>query len=202
MTIKEYSLKQKRTDPDFRVRYKDVEPLYFEIITCPGCFYSASANIFDKAIASIMIPRFNEAMKAYKTEGLLNIENDKEMDTVFAKYYLALECSKICFFSSELTTAKLWLRLSWLYSDCGDPEMQAYAENMALQVYLQAYEESDVDEAQLQRLCIIIAELSLRRGDIKTAKKYLLIVKTNKNSFPIYIRQASDRLENIKQMEL
>jgi uncharacterized protein (DUF2225 family) len=182
------------------VHYKEIEPLYFEIITCPDCWYSSSADVFDKAVSSLA-PRLNAAMKIYKEEALAGIDNGDNINTVFKKFYLALECSKICYYESELITARLWLRISWIYADCGDAKMQSYAEYMALQEYKKAYEQTDMNAAQSQRVCIIIAELSIKREDLRTAKEFLRIIKTGKDSTPVYIRQAENRLEDIKQMQ-
>ena len=48
LKIMSSKLGQPIIDKDMRKHYKDLEPIYYEVITCPHCLYSALENIFEK----------------------------------------------------------------------------------------------------------------------------------------------------------
>jgi uncharacterized protein (DUF2225 family) len=94
--------------------------------------------------------------------------------------------------------AKIWLRLNWLYTDFGDDEMKLYTAKTALESYLAVYEKSDVNQKQLQQLCMIIGELYIQTDDIQSAKRYLHMAKTNKDGTRAFTIQAEERLNKLK----
>lgn len=198
MTARDHMLKPSHIDKDFRVHYKNAEPVYYEIVTCPQCWYSTFGASFEKGIAS-RVHHFKEAVEKYKAEKVINVAENKNISDIFASYYLALECAN-SFMQSEMIISKIWLRLSWLYHDCGDSEMEQYASEQACRAYKEAYSNMDLNTKQLDQVCLIIGELCLKLGDIKTAREFFFQVKKNRSEYHSYIAQAEDRLEEIKEL--
>lgn len=189
-----------RTERDLRVIYKGVEPLYYDVITCPKCWYSALSESFKNA-ASIHRATINETMLPYKAEMGLNFGLQQDEIALFAGYYLALLCLPVCFAGQYILNGKLWMKLSRLYADGQDEEMQRYAAKKALTAYQAAYEKSRVPAKSVQQLCYIIGELSYMFDDPLTARRYFFLAKTDKNGNQFVGNLAEDRLEDIKAEE-
>ncbi len=188
-----------KTDRDMRNHYKGIEPLHYDVVTCPDCLYSALGDMFESPDQiDAVLPRELQNMK-HKIKLLTGLEMDNE--SVFAGYYLALHCAPKSFRRHQLVTARLLLKLSRIYEDCGDSAMADQTAQKSLDAYLYAYMHLDVSDKEDQQLCIIIGELSLRLNDLKTAKNYFYKAKTEKTGSPSLKRQAENRLMDIREME-
>ncbi len=182
------------TDPDMRNHFKDIEPLYFDVIICPHCLFSALEQVFDKP----------DKLKTELRNELKNIiaeirpENGKDTYSVFAGYYLALFCAPLSFSNNLLMTASLYLKLSRVYHDSGDEKMAETTERKALEAYMYAYENVEIPPKQDQQLCVTIGELYFKLGDIKNAAAFFYKAKMNKSGSPALKQHAEDRIYDIR----
>jgi len=197
LTVFESRLKREKTDPDQRVRYKEIEPMFYEIITCPNCFLSASASKFDEldksAADSIM-----QAVGPYILEITIKTGAERDTFTVFAGYYLALLCAPFIYSDHQLITSSLWLKLSRIYQDAGDSRMYLYATQKALEDYVYCYERIRINEKQSQQVSFMIGEMYLRLDDLNKARQYFFMAKTNKAGSPALQRQADLRIDDVR----
>ncbi len=186
-----------KTDTDLRTHYDGMEPLYFEVVTCPSCYMSAVAAQFEKASTAREKDLF-EILAPYRGRFDFSGKLITDLDTMFAGLYLAALCAPYCYPKSDAVTARLWHRISWLYGDCGDTELQAVAGKNALDLYIKSYQGEDHQEEQTVRIQLIIAELSCVCGDLKNAAEFFIKVKSNRKAGAVYQRLAEDRLEEVK----
>ena len=199
LQVKMSKLVVAQTDPDMRVRYKDVEPLYFDVVTCPHCLYSALNDIFDSP--DKLKPELLNDLEAMKPEAPITHGIGIDTFSVFAGYYLALFCAPRCFLKHSLVTAKLLLKLSRIYQDCSDEFMEMGTTKQSLDAYMGFYQNENTDMKQEQQLCIIIAELCFKLNDLKTAKNFFFKAKTNRYGTPIMQNHAESRLFDIREIE-
>ena len=198
-TVRPSKLVLESTDSDMRPRYKGIEPLYYDVITCPHCLYSALTDMFDspnKPKAKIA-----EELKALKDNCGISFGAATDASTVFAGYYLAIFCAPRCFTKHHLITAKLLLKLSRVYQDCKDSQMEAHTAKQALDAYMYVYQNIEIPANQDQQLCLIIGELCLSLGRVKEAKDFFFKAKINRAGAPLLKRQAESRLLDIRQSE-
>lgn len=186
------------TDSDMRNRYRGIEPLYYDLVTCPHCLYSALSEMFgkpDKTKAEVQ-----QALQAIQSE--IHIKSGTAMDTfsVFAGYYLALFCAPKCFAMPHLATAKLLLKLSRIYQDCGDTQMEEITAKRALDAYMYVYEHVEIPPNQDQQLCVVIGELSLKVKDFKTAQDFFFKANNSTVSTPLLKNHAQNRIFDIREM--
>ena len=199
LTVFESRLKRDRTDPDQRVRYKEIEPLYYEILTCPNCFLSAGSGKFaevDKSAAGDIM----KAVGPYILDMQIKTGLERDTFTVFAGYYLALLSAPYIYDDHQLITASLWLKISRLYQDVDDREMMLYASKKTLDEYVYCYERLRISDKQSQQVCFMIGEMCFRLGDYNKARQYLFMAKTNKAGSPVLQRQADLRIDDIREM--
>lgn len=191
--VRHSKLIAEHTDRSLRTYYKGVEPLYYDIVTCPGCCYSAMAENFDTPDKTKKPP---EILEGYKQEVSL-VMDGSNIDRVFAGYYLALVCAPLCFRKHHLIVAKLFAKLRRIYHDCQDEAMERETAKKALEAYMHAYQNVNTGPDLDQQLCLIIGELSFFIGDYVTARKFLFKAKTNKVGAPALKRQAEDLIEDV-----
>lgn len=200
LRVKPSQLMIESTDRDMRNRYKGVEPLHYDVTTCPHCLFSALNEMFQKP----------DKPNAPTPQEYQNIDPSvyqlfaarRTPAAVFAGYYLALICAPVYFMKHESATANLLLKLSRLYEDCKDTALDLATTQKALDAYLDVYMHLDLTPPQEQQLCIITAELYMKLGDIKNAKSYFFRAKTTELAAPRLTDQAEMRLMDIQLLEI
>jgi uncharacterized protein (DUF2225 family) len=185
-------------DRDLRIHYKNVEPMYYDIATCPHCWYSALTENFDnpnspkrKMLSQFLLP--------YKSAYHFDFHKEKDSAAIFASHYLALECAPHCFSNYFLLKGKIWLKLSRIYGDCQDADMKLFAERQALDGYQSAYTKHDLPSKQVQQVLYIIGELNYTLGNLSEARNHFFLAKQEKDGNKMVQRFAEDRLEDIKK---
>jgi uncharacterized protein (DUF2225 family) len=194
-------LVQDSRDDDYRIRYKGVEPMYYEVITCPNCLYSAMADLFkDIEVTKRMIESMHDAMSPYLGATEIRTGTDRDTFTVFAGYYLAILGAPKCFYEHQRITARLWRNLGRIYDDCSDEHMLTYALQQSVDAYMYSYSHFDIEGKNMQQLCFVIGELKYKLGDLLKAREFLYAAMVNRDGNPVIKRQAEDRLETVKAM--
>ncbi|NMA26004.1 MAG: DUF2225 domain-containing protein [Clostridiales bacterium] len=198
LTVKSSKLVLASTDADMRNRYKGIEPLYYETLTCPHCLFSALPDFFGNPDKS----KQNILRELDKIKNSVVVRQDAERDTnsVFAGFYLALYCAQFSFSRYQLVAGKLLYKLSRIYQDAGDENMEIQTARRALENYLNAYEKIGIPEVQEQQVCILIGELYLKLGDLKNAVSFFFKAKTSRISTPVLKNHADNRIYDIREM--
>lgn len=199
LKVKQSKLSVLNVDSNLRVRYKGVEPLYYEVMTCPHCLYSALEVMF--ASPGRLEKSLRQDLEAFQAEGGLQFGLSLDVRSMFAGYYLAIFCAPGSFARYSLAEARLLLNLSRIYHDCGDEQMERHTTDRALEAYLNTYENTTLSPEQLPQLCMVIGCLSATRGDYSAARKFFFEAKTDRNCPPIMKRQAEDRLYDLRLAE-
>ena len=197
--VRQSKLIVESTDIDMRLRYRGIEPLYYDVITCPHCFYSALSDMFNTAKKPG--PGFQDELMSIRQSCGISFSDDVSTVSVFAGYYLSLLCAPQFFPKHQLVTAKLLLKLSRIYQDCGDPQLETRTAEQALDTYMYIYQNLEIPAEQEQQLCIIIAELSAKLGNSRQAKDFFFKIKIDRNAPPLLRRQAENRLFDIRESE-
>ncbi len=186
------------TDADLRSRYKGIEPLYYEVLTCPHCLYSALPDVFDipdKPKQAIL-----RELETVKNTVVIRQDTGRDTDSVFAGFYLALFYAPFSFSKHQLVSGRLLHKLSRVYQDAGDENMEKQTAQKALDNYLYAYEQIGISPLQEQQICILMGELYLKLGDLKNAAAFFFKGKTSKNSAPVLKQHADNRIYDIREM--
>lgn len=198
LAVKTSKLVLASTDADMRSRYKDIEPLYYEVLTCPHCLYSALPDVFEQPDKSK--PEIMRELEAVKNAVTVRQDAEKDTASVFAGFYLALFCAPFSFSKHQLVSGKLLYKLSRVYQDAGDENMEIQTAKKALEHYLYAYENIGIPEVQEQQICILIGELYFKLGDLKNAISFFFKAKTSRNSTPALKNHADNRVYDIREM--
>lgn len=200
--VRSSKLRLQGIDADFRQRFHDFEPLWYNIWVCPKCYYANFSFEYNQVSEAGKKAILNDS-SVVKSKLVFNFTSPREIDQVFTSYYLALRCIKKGM-SEPARLAKLWLRLSWLYEDVRDQAMYEMAAQQALEHFKEAYYNGRRDSTpeQDQRLTMLIGELAWRLGDTEEALKQYRNSIVRKGGNPHLNKQAQDRLDEIKQIVL
>ena len=161
-------------DLDLRTRYREFDPLWYQVWVCPHCRYAALRSEF-QAVGD----RAREALAASRQERLamdvrVNPEGGSPRTAAEAvgAVLLALHCAETAHTGRE-KEGRLWLYLAWMWEELHQPDEAARARRHALQALQEAYERSRSPE-QDQRLAYLVGILHLQCGDPRSAHAYLL----------------------------
>ncbi|MDR1573283.1 MAG: DUF2225 domain-containing protein [Clostridiales Family XIII bacterium] len=201
LTVLASRLVQESRDEDYRIRYKGVEPMYYEVVTCPNCLYSAMVDLFkDIEVTKRMIESLHDAVSPYLGNIEIQAGANRDTFTVFAGYYLAILGAPQCFYEHQRITARLWRNLGRIYDDCSDEHMMIHALQKSVDEYLYSYSHFDIEGKNMQQLCFVIGELKYKLGDLLKAREFLYAAMVNRDGNPVIKRQAEDRLDTVKAM--
>lgn len=184
-------------DSDMRRYIIDFEPLWYNILTCPSCYFSMLDDVFsNKEI--LMLRDIDKKLGIIRAGIQLDFKGVKTLDMVFASYYIALECSSY-YINFKQLQARLWLEISWLYDIAGDAVMCNFATEKAAVAYTRMYEECKMSVESEQGCCLVLGTLCERLGRYEDAVQYLFKVKMQKQGNRIYIQNADNKIYEIRE---
>jgi len=176
---------------DLRRSYTDFQTEWYDVITCPNCFFSTFHNYFTdpKPIQKV---KFEKELIAARAAIHLDFKAERDIDYVFTSHYLAMLCADGFLSFGKQIRAKLWGNLSWLYEDVKDEEMEKLCAEKAALAYETVYAETRLTPVQEQVTCLSIAGMQYRAGMDNNLKKYLFTAKTIKQGDKTYAKVAED----------
>lgn len=186
-------------DTDFMPLYQDFNAMFYDVIVCPKCGYSALPKYFDKikseqaeAIKILLSPKFKA--KVYPES--LTLENAIE------KYKLAL-LNTVIKKGRISEKAYTCLKLGWLYRLAGDAENEASFLSQALIGFKEAFtrEPYPICGMDVYTLMYMIGELARRTGNNDEAIKWLGKVIVTPNINPKLKEKARDMKDLIRENE-
>ncbi|KKI52275.1 DUF2225 domain-containing protein [Christensenella hongkongensis] len=182
---------------DLRKRYKGFQAEWYDILTCPHCYFSM---LFDYFIEPVRFQKekIQEALAAAKNETALDFTAERDLDFVFAAHYLALLCSPAFPSKQKQLDLKLWANLSWLYEEAGDEEPERAAALKAAETGEALYMSGNLNKLQEQVVSLQIAGMLYRTGELEKTSRWLFQAKTAKTGKGIYTNLAEDLWEIIR----
>ena len=181
---------------DMRTDYGNFSVEWYQIITCTHCYFSAFTDFFRKENNYLKKESYQEKLKNAFSNVFLNFSVTRNMDFVFAQYYLALICVK-GMKDETLMESRLWLNLSRLYTDVGERELSIEAANRAAGAYMNGF--SILKPRVEHKICMSIAGILYKNQCYKQAKELAFHLKTKKTEQSPYIRMAEDMIADIRK---
>lgn len=173
LDVREEFRKPEEIRMNLRTKHFRIDPLYYQVKTCPDCYFSADFDTYSDVYKLHLDARKQEqsrkALASYRKEIKIKSGEERDSETIFAGYYLAVACAQFCFEDSQTITAPLHQKISWIYEDCGDKDMSLVAAEKALSDYKDILEKSKLTDRQEQRICYILGDLYERLGEFNKA---------------------------------
>jgi CRP-like cAMP-binding protein/uncharacterized protein (DUF2225 family) len=169
-SVREKDLTIVSVDDDFRGHYEQIDPIHYEVLTCPKCWFSALEEYFSSAYYTRSI--FEEKMEPYKFQMRFSFQQD--INSVFTSYYLASVCAAFCYTSNTpLVMGLTWQRIAWLYEDCREEAMRDMALRYSLNYLSSAYGTAVIPAKQLHSTMIVIGVQNYKLGRYHEALAFL-----------------------------
>lgn len=181
--VKSRHVRIESRDSDFMIRYKDPNPLFYDIWLCIRCGYAAQSSRFGEISGTERENILKNITKKWNRSR--EIPYTYTVDTAIELYQLALLTSMVKE-DKDSDMAHLCLKLAWLFRIKGDTENESRYITHALNQFLKAYENEKLPVAGLDEpsLMYLIGELYRRTGDNSNALKWFSRVLVNKGASP------------------
>jgi len=159
-----------RKDEDFCPYYKNLNPMYYEIIVCPICAYAASEANFNEVGDFELIALRN----AFKTR---QVARDY---TELREWTDGVDSFKLALLTATARKAKvssiagICLRIAWLYREKNDDKEEGFLK-YAYENYRKAYEEEAPPYGNMNEMMLayLLGELARRLNMIDDAAYWL-----------------------------
>jgi len=169
--VASYKVRIAKSDTDLRNYFVPFDPLYYAVVICPLCGYSAQRSDFSgiqPKQAQLILEKITTQFTPKDYPQVYTV------DMAIERYKHALECALVKEGkTSEI--AMIYLRLSWLYRDKEDTVSETVYREYALKGLIEAFEAerfpiAGMDSATLDYL---IGELHRRSGNLDEATKHI-----------------------------
>lgn len=160
VSLKKQIMSMMKPGEDGRITYKECDPLWYDVWSCPYCHYSnyylnffCVLNFKKELISKTLSEQHNpELSKAnfMKTP----------FDHLFLRYIQAIHINEITNRNDVVLLGKLWVNLYWLFTDAGDDSMRLYCAEKAIGLLEKAVKDNRIPDAySKQSLTLTLASL-------------------------------------------
>ena len=175
-----------KSDTDLRAHFSPYDPIYYDVVHCHFCGYTAMNSHFDQ-VSEKQAALLSERVKSqyrYKEYPL-----ELKPPDVTELYQLALLCALIKKVKAS-ERAMLCLRLGWIAREQEDDKREQRYLSLALEGFELAYQSEDFPMYGMEpiTLCYLLGDLSRKMGRLDKAMQYAGRVLTSKD--------ASERLKD------
>jgi len=150
--------------------YKDIEPLWLDIVVCPSCYYAERLQSFEE-LAIKDIEKLYRLLLDIKSSSMFSYSEQRTAEEVINAYLIYEKC----LYNKEVTLkekAKAAILMAELYSRMDSPGLADVYYEKAFSLYSELIDAGvvDVDELQMQQLYIILGKLYERKDMVDQAK--------------------------------
>lgn len=178
--------KASKTDTDFGIHYKDVNPEYYVVRVCPFCGLASTEN-FSEKMTKAQRAAFEEKVKI--NWSMRDYSGERNWEEALQTYKLALVCAQIRQ-EKDRIIAGILHHIAWLYREKDNIVQEHRFLKFALNAYIEVYEKEGVS-LNNAKLMYLIGELHRRLGDFNEAVKWFARVVNDKRIMDAAMIKAS-----------
>lgn len=154
---------------DLRPIYKNFKLYYYNIWSCPSCYFTAKINDFED-FSKKRRQKIDQNFKKMITDKLgrdfkINFQKPRQINTVLDAYYLAAELYNFAAVKED-KKAFLWREISWIYEDLADDQLAEKASLKALEHLKEFYfkDKSRQTKKEKDNITLLLAVLYYKHG--------------------------------------
>ena len=142
--VKRNLLQPRSMDLDCRINYFQCEPLWYEVMTCPYCYYTNhylkffGINNFEQEVVQKLLDREHKHVVEAR------IERGTDFDYLVVKYMQAIHLNENINPGANALIGGLWRNLYWLSKDAEDEVFADYCAKRAAAKLKVAIEENEI----------------------------------------------------------
>lgn len=171
--MKRHLMEVKNVDLDGRINYMMCDPLWYEVMSCPHCYYSNySINFFN--VNEMAVDKIRKVLKLQHAPVVKDsLIKKTKFDEVVFSYLQAIHINEMINGSDSALLGTLWLYLYWLARDAGDDKFRGYCVNKAIEKLKEAIDENQIDDATTRcSISLSLASLYGVKNMTKQMKQY------------------------------
>ncbi len=194
-SISQLRLISGRLNCDLRRKYSDFEPLWYDIITCPHCYFTTYEDYFKRNIRINKMSVVKDLVTV-KHNIFLDFREPRTLYKVFVRYHLAMACAK-AFEDKIKVLSKVSVDLYRLCEDLDDKELVSETLRFAITNMKKYVDETILDPKREQVSLMILGSLFHKANDLDSAYHYLYMAKFIRDGNIIYHQIISAELEEV-----
>lgn len=167
--------KTSKTDSDFGIHYKDINPEYYVVRVCPFCGLATTENSSER-MTNDQKGKFEEKVRA--NWSMKDYSGERNWEEAMQTYKLALVCAQIKD-EKVRVVAGILHHIAWLYREKEDVEQEKRFLRFALNAYIEYYETEGIS-LNNAKLMYLIGEIYRRVGEFNEAVKWFAKVVNDK----------------------
>lgn len=172
--IKRNILQTKKIDLDCRFTYYMCDPIWYEIMSCPHCYYANhylkffSINNFEHEIVENLLS--NEHKKLMEDK----MKKSSDFDILIIKYLQSININEHINPDANALIGSMWRNLYWLSKDSENVEFAKYCADKTLTKFKIALDENEIFDATSRcSTALFIASLLSYLGVSKEIQPYI-----------------------------
>src|SRR6056297_1210873 len=188
-----------KRDLFLRPTYKDVNPDWYALITCPECLFTAYESDFNHVLDTMPydgLDILSKSLSRAKHNLTVNLEEERTPEEVHNLEILGL----LTYLQADMPfkTAQLFLKMGWYYMDINDLENAAISYSKALKQFERAYAE-DKKGQHSDGIMFYLSSLNIQLNQMKEGFKWLeRLLKEYRGSNSHYIKAAQELWEEVR----
>jgi uncharacterized protein (DUF2225 family) len=201
--IRDTKLKQSGRNQELRTIYQDIDPMVFEILVCPECYYARGRKEFDK-VGDIESRNLKNRTAQRKEKFNLDFSAFGKYIFAISAYRLAIDCYESIIGNKgkvDDIAAGYLMRIAWMNDDMEKPEKANEARELALAKYKTAYMQGTGSRDNDHKVEYIVARLAFELGKVKEARDYMFKAVGRRDGHKVIQQLAKDGLEEIKEAD-
>ena len=174
--LKRNILEQNSFEPDCRITYTGCNPLWYEVISCPYCYYTNhylkffGINNFEYELVESLIKKEHAPI----VEARLDKRSD--FDWLVIRYLQAIHINEHINPDANALIGGMWRNLYWMSKDAADKEFAVYCAEKAAEKYRVAVDQNQFfDTAEKCTTALSLASMLAYLGEAKDIRHYVEI---------------------------
>ncbi len=187
-----------RTDADSCPYYKVVNPIYYEINTCPHCGYSFNNSTSAPVSADVKEAVRKVLNQTYKGQDYTGV---RELEDAIKTFELATQCQWRVG-AEAFSLGRMFLKYGWLYRYKKDPAKEKEQMEKALHYLAKFYDEEEIpDYKEEMNIMFLIGQIHLNLDDKTGALHWFIRITQHpeKKKYPYIVNRSSEIWSEIRQ---
>ncbi len=192
------AIKIKSYEKDLKPVYEGVNVLFYSIIVCSNCKYSAFEQDFEKQIPPQYMDDIRSIQQKIKTDYNFSAERDHHIAiasyAIAALYYLAKK--------NYLRAGECFLRMGWLYREIGEAENEDKALARALHNFTEGFMKSYIEPEKEPMILFYLGYLNYKFNRKEDAIRFFSDLLTKyKGSNSYYVKAGRELWQELRDEE-
>ena len=184
-------------DEDMKPNYSGVNPIFYNIVFCPKCFFAFYINDENMKIKMAEEKKLEEVLSGLRKMGLKAIDNDiRSFESAIKIYAMSIKTYESM--ENYYKVATSYLNIGWLFRDKKMEKKEMAALAFALKNFEKAYNNTSNEQQEIVEL-FYLGCLNKMFGERKKAGEWFsLLMKNYRSSSSRYVKAASDIWQSMR----